>query len=195
MKNFILLGASVLVLASCGKEEVSDNETLSDESTEQVSSSEQSSSEESAEPAEQLQEVPKHSLNEPVSLYLDNPEEIVAEVVVTKVTDNINAFPDYLKSGDYFDVNNLILVQIDYTNITYPENFAMGLHDFQVFSSDGKQLPNIGQQNGGDPVAQGRTGSAEFYIEAEEAQDNIELDLIPSGSNSPLATYTVKVEH
>lgn len=196
MKKLFLIGACAFVLVSCGNEASEKNTNNSiDEASEQISSSNQSTVEESAVESESLQETPLHNINEPVSLYLDNPEEIVAEVVVTKATDNIDAFPDYLKSGEYFDADNLIMIQVEYTNISYPENFSMGLHDFQVFTEDGKNLPNIGQQNGGDEVAQGRTGSSEFYIETEETQDKIELDLIPSGASSPLATYTVDVEH
>lgn len=189
MKRLILLSISVLFLASCGQPESNESETSTEEITEQ------SSMEESVASSEQPQTTPVHSLNEPVSLYLDNPEEIVAEVVVTKVTDNVENFPDYITSGDYFDSNNLILIQVDYTNIAYPENFSMGLHDFQAFGEDGTQLPNINMQDGGDPVTQGRTGTSEFYIETEEPQDKLELDFIPSGSNSTIATYSVNVEH
>lgn len=196
MKKILLLGSCAFLLAACGNEgNTKTTENATEETTEQVSSSDQTSMADSAVTSESILETPLHSINEPVSLYLDNPDEIVAEVVVTKATDNIDAFPDYLKSGDYFDVNSLILIQVDYTNISYPENFSMGLHDFQVFTEDGKNLPNIGQQNGGDAVAQGRTGSSEFYVESEGSQDKIELDFIPSGSSSPLATYTVDVEH
>lgn len=144
--------------------------------------------------AEQTTETSKYSMNEAVVLVTDT-EDPVAEVKVTKATDNLNAFPDYLSATDYYDVSKLILIQIEYKNIAYPENISFGLYDFQVFSEDGKLLPDISQQNGGDPVAQGRTGTAEFYIESEEPQDKIELDFLPDGNSSPVATYIVDVEH
>lgn len=136
-----------------------------------------------------------YALNEPVGLVFGDSVEVVAEVVVTKVTDNIEFFPDYIKNGDYFDATKLILVRIEYTNISYPENLSFGLHDFQVFNESGKLLPDISQQNGGDPVAQGRTGTAEFYLEVEEPLDKVEIDFVPQGSTSPIATYAIDVEH
>lgn len=199
-KLFTLISASALVLMACGSEEStkeSSNESSSPsvESSEQVASSESSVSEESSSSADVTQEVPRHGLNEAVVMFLDDPSETVAEVKVTKVTDNVDAFPDYLKSGDYFDIDKLILIQVEYTNIAYPENLAFGLNDFQAFSENGKQLPNISQQNGGDPVAQSRTATAEFYIESEEPQDKIELDFLPEGNTTPVATFEVEVEH
>lgn len=203
MKRIILFVASLSLLVGCGDVESADTVSSTNESSEQVSSSMDEPSEETPESLESeviTEEVPEtielpYVLNEPVGLIFEGSEEVSAEVVVTKVTDNPEAFPDYIKNGDYFDVNKLILISIDYTNISYPENLSFGLHDFQVFSEEGKLLPNISQQNGGDPVAQGRTGSAEFYIETEGPQNKIELDFVPSGSNNTIATYAVDVEH
>lgn len=200
MKKLFLLSLSAVVLAACGVENAENEaqETNEDTHSSSVVSEEVSSEsiqQETSSSSAETQEIPKHGLNEPVTMILDNPDEHVAEVNVTRVTDNIEAFPDYLKNGDYYDVNKLILIEVEYKNIAYPENISFGLHDFQVFSEDGKQLSDISQQQGGDPVAPGRTGSAQFYIESEEPQDKIELDFLPDGANYPIATYVVDVEH
>ncbi|UJF14690.1 hypothetical protein LZ578_06515 [Jeotgalibaca sp. MA1X17-3] len=198
MKKIIVVGLCTFLLASCGELENADIGSSSIESSERANEEEQLSesleSEVTSEEESKMAELP-YVLNEPVGLIFEGSEDVSAEVVVTNVTDNPEAFPDYIKNGDYFDVNKLILISVDYKNISYPENLSFGLHDFQVFNENGKLLPNISQQNGGDPVAQGRSGSSEFYIETEEPQNKIELDFVPSGSNNVIATYAVDVEH
>lgn len=198
MKKIIVVGLCTFLLASCGEAENADTESSSIESSEQEKKEEQLSesleSEVTSEEEQKTADLP-YVLNEPVGLVFEGSEDVSAEVVVTNVTDNPEAFPDYIKNGDDFDVNKLILISVDYKNISYPENLSFGLYDFQVFNENGKLLPNISQQNGGDAVAQGRSGSSEFYIETEEPQNKIELDFVPSGSNSVIATYAVDVEH
>lgn len=199
IKALSMVGLCVLLLTACGTENSNQKSSDAAQSSSEISKQEdnvgRSSTEESSVSSVQSQEIPNLGLNEPSELYFDNSTEPVAEVSLTEVTDNPDAFPDYLRSTDYYDVNNLILIKVEYTNVAFPENIAFGLHDFQVFSADGKQLPNIGQQNGGDPVAPGRTATSEFYVETEEQQNTIELDLIPEGANSPIVTYSVDVEH
>lgn len=195
MKKLLLLSTLALTLAACGNDGATGEtteqnieettETLATPVEQETTSAEQTSSESQA--------TETFGLDEVVQLYSNETGELFAEVAVTQVTDNASAFPDYLQATDHYDVDNLILIQVEYTNVAYPENFAVGLHDFQVYGTDGKMLPNISQQNGGDPVAQGRTGTSEFYVESENTHDTIELDLI-DGSYA-IATFEAAVEH
>lgn len=196
----LLFGASALLLTACGDDgstiEEADADDLTTEemleqATKQATGEDFEQVQKSEEAENEVNELPKFDVGE--IMILSEPHGDVLEVVVTRVTDRTDALPDYLQGSDYYNWENLITIDVQYTNIDMPENTSIGLYDFQAYDEDGMIMEFINQEVGGDEVSKGRTGTSTFFAEYNEPQDTIELDFILDGET--LGTIIADVEH
>ena len=138
----------------------------------------------------------KFKLNE--TLELGNGNKKVAEIKITNATTNQAAFPEHMIGLDDYDTTKMIAIEIEYTNVDFPENFLPSSYDFQAYSDNGKSLERVSQQDGQDEVSKGRTGKTKIFFKTETDGtqiNHIELDYTPSGSSEKIATFDLTVSH
>lgn len=138
----------------------------------------------------------KFKLNE--TLELGNGNKKVAEIKITNATTNQAAFPEHMIGLDDYDTTKMIAIEIEYTNVDFPENFLPSSYDFQAYDDNGKSLERVSQQDGQDEVSKGRTAKTKIFFETTTDGSNvnhIELDYTPSGSSQKIATFDLTVSH
>lgn len=204
LHKWLLVVSLSLFLVACTEEPVEETQANEPEAVSTEELIERAKEEATGEDYEQAQkeqeqqeeiegafELPTFTVGE--KMVVSEPQGDILEVIVTSVTDRTDALPDYLQRSDYYNWENLITIDVQYTNIDMPDNTSIGLHDFQAYDENGMIMDFINQQSGGDEVSKGRTGTSKFYIEYEEPQDTIELDFILNGET--LGTVIAEVKH
>ncbi|WP_267625986.1 hypothetical protein [Enterococcus faecium] len=147
-----------------------------------------------------------HQINEWAPLNYDG--RTLAEVRITKVTNNVSDFPDYIQSAEKSNIKRIVRLNIEYKNISVDKGYSPNRYDDIAFFKDNKMLSFSSSWDGGEKdVSKGRTGvmKPSYKFDTDISQFNsLEIDfdysflvLSEFGTNdtNSIIHFKVNLEH
>lgn len=132
----------------------------------------------------------------------------LAEVRITKATNNVSDFPDYIQSAEKSNLKRIVRLNIEYKNISVDKGYSPNRYDDIAFFNDNKMLSFSSSWNGGEKdVSKGRTGvmKPSYKFDTDISQFNsLEIDFDYSflvlgefGTNdtNSIIQFKVNLEH
>lgn len=133
---------------------------------------------------------------------------LLAEIRITKATNNVSDFPDYIQLAEKSNIKRIVRLNIEYKNISVDKGYSPNRYDDIAFFKDNKMLSYSSSWNGGEKnVSKGRTGvmKPSYMFDTDISQFNsLEIDFDYSflvlsefglnGTNSVIH-YKVNLEH